>query len=61
MARVKRIEYRQLRVTKQYENDQLTVEVELEPGDNVADAIERARETCERGLKGTIPSKYSGF
>lgn len=61
MARVKKIEYRMLRVTQRYENDQLTVEVELEPGDSVADAIERAKETCERGLKGTIPSKYRGF
>jgi hypothetical protein len=59
--RVTKIEYRSLRKTAAYENDTLTVEVELEKGDNVGEAIARAKETCERGLRGTLPTTYKGF
>jgi hypothetical protein len=48
---VKSIHYERLRNTGNYENDKLGIDVELEEGELVSEAILRARQVVDNGLQ----------
>ena len=59
--KVKAIRYAMLRKTGQYENDRAEVEVELQEGDTVAEAVKSAKKLCEKALKTDPDFEYEGF
>lgn len=56
--KVRTIAVAKLRVTGQFENDRAEAVIELEPGDEVAAAIDRAHEVCDQALTaGGVPAR----
>jgi len=58
--KVKTIAYAMLRKTDQFENDRAEVTIELEGGDDVAEAVKRVKRVCEKALA-TSTDQYEGF
>ena len=48
--KVTQVTYGMLRVTRQYENDRAEVVVQIEEGDNIQAALEKARAECDTAL-----------
>ncbi len=48
--KITQVSYQMLRVTKQFENDRAEVVIQLDEGDNVQEALEKARLECDTAL-----------